>query len=113
MLGNFGAFGGPRVCDWGVCVEFEGRLALDVDGFGEVAGELWDEAEEEVGLLSWFDDGVLIMAVEFSFSIFEPMGVDSCLVVEVKFEVYCWVANVFDSDAIFGDVIDGHIEGKL
>jgi hypothetical protein len=53
------------------------------------------------------------MAVKLEFGIFEPMRVDFGLIFEVKFNIDCRVADVFEFDFLLVDVVEGHLKVQL
>ena len=114
------SFAGPLICYAGVAVEFEvgngspeGRFAADLDFFSEISWEFRDEAKKKTDFLAGFNDCVLIVAVKLGFCVFEAVRVDFGLIFEVESDVDGRVADVFDLDCIFGDVVDGDIEVEL
>jgi len=53
------------------------------------------------------------MAIEFIFGILESVVVDFLSIFERKLDVYCWVANIFDSHILLVNVIDWHFKIQL
>ena len=86
----------PLVVDEGVAIEFEVRngssqrwLAADLNLLCKTSGELRDETEDEGNFLTRFDDGGVVVAVEFSLGIFEAVLINFGVVFEVELNVDC------------------------
>ena len=110
----------PLVVDEGVAVEFEvgdgglqRRLAADLNLLCETSRELRDETEDEGDFLTWFDDGGVVVTIELTLCIFEAVLINFRIVFEVELDVDCRVANIFDLDIFFVDVVDGYLEIEL
>ena len=108
------------IIDVGISVEFEvgngcseRRFAADLYFLAEASRKFRDEAEDEGGLLSRFDDIVVVVAVEFAFGIFEAMLIDFLIIFDLEFDVDCRIANIFDLDVFLLDVEDGYLEVEL
>jgi len=85
-------------------------LTIDLDLLGKTTRKLADKAKEKGDLLSWSDNGDIMMTMEFTLGIFKSILIDFLIIFEIELNIDSRITNVFDPHIFFINIIDRYIK---